>query len=35
MNFEVIEEAFMLIPKMHHDKTSKETEFSDSYRFIV
>ena len=35
MNFEVIEEVFMLILKIHHDKTSKEPGFSDSYRFIV
>ncbi len=35
MNFEVIEEVFMLIRIRHHDKTSKETQLSDLYGYIV
>jgi hypothetical protein len=35
MNFEVIEEVFILIRIRYHDKTSKETQLSDLYRYIV
>ncbi len=35
MNFEVIEEVFILIRIRHHAKTSKETQLSDLYRYIV
>jgi hypothetical protein len=35
MNFEVIEQVFMLIRIRRHDKISKETHVSDWYRYIV
>jgi hypothetical protein len=35
MNFEVIEEVFILIRIRHDAKTSKETQLSDLYRYIV
>ena len=34
MNFEVIEEVFILIHIRYHDKTPKETQLSDSYSLI-